>query len=550
MTDGQDVRTLKLCLKELISHIHITTEQLKVQSPPSQSHVFQSFSTSNVGVYTFTINTLEEEQLEALRERIQQCVDSYRTRLNKTCKQYLFEFLNQYHYDEEKKMFSSSLTMDSLRPFALSLRGASASIDAFTAAWDGKQNSVKDFIRNYPMFKDRPGLHGTTLLYSAARNNHMTLVRYLVEQEHCSVKAQNRQELEKALQTSNSSGNFSANPSAASTALHGACYYGHLDIVKYLIEHGADYFTRNQAGETPISNGLRWPDIRNFFQQFLILGYSQQSVSLPNEPLAEKKNSKVFDCIWEYKPFTEKQWSMFSLNESDELSRAMLVEPGQDNKQSVYLRMGSVLCKVSFDHFLKSIESKEKANKLSWVRCRGSSTWNFHLAPLWQIMIIQHRDLKVQDEPNLQALDIPRMIDHRFKLHLNSWYNSTAQITTQFEEAMNYRKKKITLKIDFISSDDLTFDLHEFTFSNEDNTIAGYIRWRMIFPSKAEHRFRQRVPNAATLSTDSKDRLQISQTNMNRFTIDDDDDDDDDDDGIQRSARFHNDENMDLRKKV
>ena len=74
-----------------------------------------------------------------------------------------------------------------------------ASIDAFQAAWNGNLSIVKEFIKNYPTFKDKPGLWGTTLLYSAARNNHMNIVKYLIEIAQCSVNAQNEQHLEKAL---------------------------------------------------------------------------------------------------------------------------------------------------------------------------------------------------------------------------------------------------------------------------------------------------------------------------------------------------------------
>ncbi|CAF5180313.1 unnamed protein product, partial [Rotaria magnacalcarata] len=112
----------------------------------------------------------------------------------------------------------------------------------------GKLTPVKDFIKDYPTFKDKPGLHGTTLLYSAAKNNHLRIVKYLVENAQCSVNAQNLQDLAKALSgvtTAGAGGHYEVNPSAASTALHGACFGGHLEIVEYLIEHDADYFILN-----------------------------------------------------------------------------------------------------------------------------------------------------------------------------------------------------------------------------------------------------------------------------------------------------------------
>ena len=61
---------------------------------------------------------------------------------------------------------------------------------------------VKRFIKQYPTFKDKPGLWETTLLYSAARNNHLDIVKYLIEKAHCSVNAQNQREIDFALDTS------------------------------------------------------------------------------------------------------------------------------------------------------------------------------------------------------------------------------------------------------------------------------------------------------------------------------------------------------------
>ena len=54
-------------------------------------------------------------------------------------------------------------------------------------------------------------------------------------------------------------------PTSGSTALHGACYNGHLDMVKYLVEHGANYFIENHARETPIMNAKSQPKILDYF---------------------------------------------------------------------------------------------------------------------------------------------------------------------------------------------------------------------------------------------------------------------------------------------
>jgi len=36
------------------------------------------------------------------------------------------------------------------------------------------------------------------------------------------------------------------------TPLHSAAYYGHFEIVKYLVEHGADIIAKNNDGLTPL----------------------------------------------------------------------------------------------------------------------------------------------------------------------------------------------------------------------------------------------------------------------------------------------------------
>jgi hypothetical protein len=554
MGDKNDERYLRRCFEELITVVRDAIDQLRPKESQSETDVFHTNSVLSTGVYTFTLNKFEEEQLETLRENIQHHIDQYRTRLSSICKKYLFEFLNQFHYDEDEKKFSNSFTMDSLHPFECSLRGALASIDAFVAAWEGNLAPVKDFIQNYPTFKDKPGLHGTTLLYSAARNNHMKLVQYLVQNAHCSVNAQNLQELEKALFTTTKGGTYASNPSAASTALHGACFNGNLEIVKYLIEHDADYFIQNQARETPIENGLSKQNIRSFFEDFLILSYSQKVETLPDESLDNKVNIGIFDCIWEHKSLSNTEWKSFSADESNELNQSLLVEPGQEIKQDIYLKDGSLVYNVSLNRFLRSTKIKDEENNLSWIRCRGSSFWNFHVHSLWQIMIIEHTSSRTINEPYLKAFDIPRTDDSRFKLQLNSWYSCTTQIAAQFDKAINYRRKIIIIDVDFISDDRLIFDLHAFTFRNKNKTISGYIRWIPKCPSKIEHRSNkkanvdnlQNFSNSAPEPTTTKGGKQALQRNISRSTFNDDDDDDfqfdADEDHIQQSTRLNADE--------
>ena len=76
-------------------------------------------------------------------------------------------------------------------------------------------------------------------MYSAAKNGHLDLVVYLIETAKCSVNAQNEQHLGKILSSTKKTLNYDCKAKAASTALHGACFNGHLNIVQYLVEHSA-----------------------------------------------------------------------------------------------------------------------------------------------------------------------------------------------------------------------------------------------------------------------------------------------------------------------
>ncbi|CAF2259391.1 unnamed protein product [Rotaria magnacalcarata] len=230
-----------------------------------------------------------------------------------------------------------------------------ASLKAFQGAFNGIEGDVKDFLKRFPTMKDRPGLWGTTLLYSAARNNHAKLVRYLVSKTRCSVNAQNQQHIKRALSKSvKDDYDFVPNPSAGSTALHGACFAGHVDIVKFLFKHSADCFLRNHADETPIDNGGTKPSIIKYFTENLILNYSIKTSELPYLPIREEEEDYVVDCFWEYKPFKEQKWFPFSELESITLQGSLIVKPEQEFKREIHLRVRAGTYAVSLIEFLRS----------------------------------------------------------------------------------------------------------------------------------------------------------------------------------------------------
>ncbi|CAF1050566.1 unnamed protein product [Rotaria sp. Silwood1] len=454
---------------EIIKAVHETIEQLR----PNE----EELQTSSTGIHSFTLDTSEDTAMDLLKMQLEDILRTHAAHLSEICRKYLLKFLQQYDYDENTRKFTNSFNMDSLDPFEHDLEAALASIDAFVAAYMGNKDAVLKFIEKYPTLKDKPGLHGTTLLYSAAKNNHEVLVRFLVQSAHCAINAQNQQQLEDVLQTHSTSTFTMINPSSGSTALHGACFQGHLRIVQYLITHGADYFVRNQLQETPIMNGENRPNIRDFFKDFLILGYSVTTTKhLPEKPILQRTESETFDCVWEYKPLIDQQWLRFSDDESNDLNKSLTILSGEEMQRVIYLGASPNTFSVSMIQFTRSDRNRDPTKHIAWVRCRGSSIFNFDCFSRWQIMLLKYTEITSQNEPSLKIIDIPTIYDSKFQLQLNCWYNCTSNINSHLDNAINYRRKRITLNLQFLT-DDVEFDLQDFTFASRDRTISGCIRW-------------------------------------------------------------------------
>ncbi|CAF1083283.1 unnamed protein product [Rotaria sp. Silwood1] len=201
------------------------------------------------------------------------------------------------------------------------------SVTAFAEAFRGRLSPVKKFLEEYPEWKDKSGLWQTTLLYSAARHGQLDIIQYLIEEANCSINAQNqRQENDITEVTS-------------STALHRACSLGHLSLVKYFVEHGADYFIRNQMDQTPIMAGKHHANIQQYFQDYLIIKYSMDAPSsLPDCTFSDDSRRPMADGWWEYKPIRDPQWYKFSKVGAAQLREALL--PFKEFQEQVYLSLG------------------------------------------------------------------------------------------------------------------------------------------------------------------------------------------------------------------
>ena len=465
------------CLTRSLQIIIETIEEtLRAQEQTNSTNLLTN-STLNYNVNTFSFDPQENEVLNSLTERIEEILTEIFPSMDRKCREYLFDKLHEYHYDRRREKFIEPLTMNNLHVFLNDLQSTLASLAAFQAAWDGKLDPVKEFIKNYPQCKDKPGIFGTTLLFSAARNNHLELVKYLIAEAECSVNAQNLQHVAKALPNSAATTtHFDRSPSAGSTALHAACYYEHLNIMKYLLDHGADYYLTNHAEESPITHGAESARIAEYFREVLILGYSIKTDSLPTEPIIEGGQKLLDDCVWEYKSFSTFAWYPFSSPEAKTLFQALRPLPEQPFSQEIHLEVPRGIYGVSTLKFLRSGRNLDHHQNLAWIRCRGSSTLNFDCYSLWQMMLVRHPSITDQCLPSLEPFDFPELYDAEFKLQDNAWYNCPLNMNSQLNKTINYRRKLFKFDVPFIG-DDLNFNLQTFEFLNDDKTISGFIRW-------------------------------------------------------------------------
>ncbi|CAF0819065.1 unnamed protein product [Rotaria sordida] len=446
-SESNDEINLKQCLELLIIIISDTIDNIKQQI--NQSNEKQLINNLQIQIKNLLIDNLLSLSFQS--------------------RNYLFDILNQYNYNIEEKIFSIELTKNILPSFIYNLQGRLFLIDACQAAWYGDELIVKDFIEKYSLFKNKSGLYGTTLLYSAARNNHLNLVKYLIEIGKCSINIKNEDYNDKNHETK-------IKAIIGSTPLHAACFNGHIDIVKYLIEHGADYFILNNLYETPIQNGQLRTNIRKFFEDFLLFGYSKKLDILPNKTIIEeiKQNNDIIDCIWEYKIFSHHQWLPISLELSYQLQQSLIINSNKKFQTDIILKISTDIYHISLAQFLYSTINNDQTKNFIWIRCRGSSLFNFHCYSQWQIMFIQHPTGIINNSSSIQIFN---MTTTTTNIQLNSWYNCNTKINFLFETAMNYRQKNIIINLDFINNEQIIFDLENFTFNNQQNTIKGFLRW-------------------------------------------------------------------------
>ncbi|CAF1163491.1 unnamed protein product [Rotaria sordida] len=515
-----DNKILKQSLQTAIEVVRNLLECLQQREMSTTDTLMENAAVNN-NINTFSINAADDERMKTLTNTLQRIFYDCLSTIPENYRQYIFNLLFEYHYDCQELIFKENLTMNSLHAFLNDLEAMRDSIDAFEAAWNGETLVVREFISKYPQFKDKPGLWGTTLLYSAARNNHIELIEYLITEADCSVDAQNQQHFERALGVETIiAPDYQVNPVAGSTSLHGACFHGHLAVVKYLVEHGADYYIKNQAEETPIMNIEHHADIREYFESRINNSYSERQDTLPELPIVEGGMKLKEDCIWEYKPLSENNWYPFESNESRELNKSLIVESDQQFKHEVYLNISSIVYTVSLSQFLRYAGNKEKNEDLAWIRCRGSSILNFDCYALWQILLTKHPQSNVTSVPCLKVFDLPTMDDLSFQIQLNTWYNCDAQTNSLLDKAMNNRRRRITTSINYVSDDELEIDMKTFSLDNKQDTISGFIRWipKLVLTNEDNKYELKNIDNFQTLANSELTPLTTHRLKMSQVT--------------------------------
>ncbi|CAF4351811.1 unnamed protein product, partial [Rotaria sp. Silwood2] len=475
-----------------------TTQATNTESnAASDDRLFDNAVKNNI-VNTFTVDNEENELLDTLTRDIQNALNDYLPKLSKMCRCYMMQHLHEYHFNQDGK-FTQRLTTGDLYNFKHDLNGLLMAVRAYVRADEGDREEVENFLENYPEYKDKPGFWKKTLIYSAAGNNHLSLVKYLVETAGCSVDAQNQHEIAcnkiadgDATENSRDNQGYEPDQIGGSTALHVACNNNYLDIVKYLIDKGANYFITNESGKTPIDNSDGNQAIRDFFKNYLVYSYSGLSdASIPRKTVLDCPDRRSTNCVWEYKPVKKDKWTAFNVIDHNILCTSLKPRANDPPfNTTTYLHARESTYTVQLLTFLRGAKNQESnpsdEDGLAWIRCRGSSIANFDIHCVWQLMFLKY-DTKKESEkasselPSLVAETIPSFDNGRFQIKLNGWYTCDLKRNDLLDDAMNYRRRYVDIDcnydIHYNENATVKCDLYEFTFKNNNETIKGCIRW-------------------------------------------------------------------------
>lgn len=426
MSFSNDFNYLKRDLIELISFI--------------ENENFEESSFSND-------SKVNKQKLDELTTHLNSKLKSILNNVNEQVRVYFLYLFRDYNYSFDNGIFKETIKKYIVNQLLNDLRAISDSFQAFQHSFQGNVNQVKDFLSKYPKYKNEISFYGTTFLYSSSRNNHFELVQYLVDIVHCNVNQQNKDYVQNRTET---------NPTSGSTPLHAACFYGHLNIVKYLIDHGADYFILNRANETPIDNGLQHHSISQFFDDYLISSYSNRSTTTNSFPKCSilNENRLENDSIWEYRKIDTDQWIEFDKINSNQL---------QLHLPNLLISSQLILSLNNENYSMNLIQFQGQSNSSSdrcWFRSRCSSVLNFNFYSKWEILF-RNRGSTLKNQ-----------------VECEHWYDVDQQVNQQIDDAIHLRKRIVQIQFNF-NKKIIFFQLNlfSFTFVNIDHQINGDLRW-------------------------------------------------------------------------
>ncbi|CAF3324314.1 unnamed protein product [Rotaria socialis] len=483
--DDQEEKKLYNCLNVIIKYVDDVLRQLNTKCKIDSKTTTDTSSTStatttcddplfdnsvqNNNVNSFSVDIEEGELLDKLTNDIQTTLKNGLPTLSTLCSGYIEQFLHEYHFDKDQRVFTEALTTNILYSFQQNLKALLMAAKAYPAAYRNVKETVKKFLRQHPDYKDKSGFWGTTLLYSAARVGFIDLVTYLIE-------------------------------TVAATALHAACFGNHIQIVKYLIDKGANYFLRNQLGETPIDNGKDWEPIRKFFEDYLIPNYLNRfNPSIPRELILGCHDRQPNNCIWEYKLVKGFEWEEFTMAEHSTLSISLMPKKcDQSFNSTIHLSSGQstyTINLLTFYHGSKNQEPQPAAkDSAAWIRCRGLIIANFDIHCIWQLMFVKcetsnpsttTKTLPPPPSSSLDAVTISSVYDSKFQIKLNSWYTCDSELNALLDQSMNNRRRYVDINHIYIGQ--IRCNLFLFTFANDAKTILGFVRWIPKFIVNTPH---------------------------------------------------------------
>jgi hypothetical protein len=252
MTSDADIAHLQPCLEKIIVEVDNIIKLLKTKHFPQLPQPSDQLATttsatshSNLHLNSLPLDADDNNLLENFTTEVTSKLASCLSKMSKAACEYIEDLLDAHSYDSDAREFiDGTLDPDQLESLKYDLSALLDSSKAYPAAEKGDLKAVKEFLKKYPSFIDKSGPQNRTLLYAAASENQLPIVKYLIETLQCPVNVQNRRDVV----------NRPPRPEAEATALHAATSNGHFDMVKYLVEKGADSSIQNQRTETPIKS--------------------------------------------------------------------------------------------------------------------------------------------------------------------------------------------------------------------------------------------------------------------------------------------------------